>query len=76
MRQQMELLKGLVEGVQRQGETAALKLDRDRDVKVTKLTEEDDIVAYLTTFERLVKAYEFREEQWAFKLVTTRADSK
>ena len=45
MRRQMELLKGLVEGVQRQGETAALKLERDRDVKVTKLTEEDDIEA-------------------------------
>jgi len=68
MRRQMELLKGLVEGVQRQGETAALKLERDRDVKVTKLTEEDDIEAYLTTFERLMKAYEIREERWAFKL--------
>ena len=76
MRQQMELLNGLVEGVQTQGEIAALKPDRDRDVKVTKLTEEDDIEAYLTIFEHLMKAYEFWEEQWAFKLVTTRADSK
>ena len=68
MRQQMELLKGLIKGVQRQGETAALKLERDRDVKVTKLTEEDDIEAYLTTFECLMKAYEVREDRWAFKL--------
>ena len=31
-------------------------------VKVTKLTEEDNIEAYLTTFERLMKAYEIKEE--------------
>ena len=68
MRQQMDLLRGLIEGVQKQGETAAIKLERDRDVKVTKLTEEDDIEAYLTTFERLMKAYDVREERWAFKL--------
>ena len=70
MSQQMKLLKGLVEGVQRQGDTAALKLERDRDVKVAKLTEDDDIEAYLTTFERLMKAYEIREERWAFKLAS------
>ena len=40
------LLRGLVEGVQKQGEKAAIKLERDRDVKVTKLIEEDDIEAY------------------------------
>ena len=50
--------------------TAALKLERDRDVKVAKLTEDDDIEAYLTTFERLMKAYEIREERWAFKLAS------
>ena len=39
----MDLLKGLI-GVQRQGETAALKAGkRQRYVKVTKLAEEDDI---------------------------------
>ena len=68
MQQQMELLRGLVEGVQKQGEKAAIKLERDRDVKVTKLTEEDDIEAYLTTFERLMKAYEIQKERWSFKL--------
>ena len=52
MRQQMDLLRGLIEGVQKQGETAAIKLERDRDVKVTKLTEEDDIEAYLSALWR------------------------
>ena len=38
-----------------------LKLERDRDVKVTKLTKEDDIEAYLTSFKCLMKAYELRK---------------
>ena len=33
-------------------------------IKMTKLTEEDNIEAYLTTFEHLMKAYEIKEEQW------------
>ena len=63
MRAQMEMLKDLITGVQEQGEKAALKLERNRDVKVTNLTEQDDIEAYLTTFERLMKAYEIARER-------------
>ena len=37
-------------------------------MKVTKLTEEDDIKAYLTTFECLMKAYDIQKERWSFKL--------
>ena len=62
MRMQMELLRGLVEGVNKQGDATMKKLETDRDVKVTKLTEADDIEAYLTTFERLMKAYEVPPE--------------
>ena len=43
-------------------------MDRDREIKVTKLTEADDIEAYLTTFERLMQVYEVPQERWAFKL--------
>ena len=64
----MELLKGLVLGVQLQGEAALVNTEKERDVKVSKLTENDDIEAYLTTFERLMKAYEVKEERWVFKL--------
>ena len=46
MRMQMELLKGLVEGVNKQGDATLKKLEKDREVKVTKLTEADDIEAY------------------------------
>ena len=65
---QMELLRGLLEGVQRQGEAAMTRAEREKDVKLTKLTEDDDIEAYLTTFERLMRAYEVPEVRWAFKL--------
>ena len=33
-------------------------------VKLTKLGEGDDIEAYLTTFERIMKALEVRRERW------------
>ena len=37
------------------------------DLKLEKLSESDDIEAYLVTFEQQVRAYETR---WAFKLTT------
>jgi hypothetical protein len=65
MQQQMDLLKGLVEGIHKQGEIAATRAEKEKDVKVSKLTESDDIEAYLTTFERLMKAYEVQEGRWS-----------
>ena len=67
-RRQLELLQSLVEGVQLQGEAATKRAENDRDVKVPKLTENDDIVSYLTMFERLMVAYEVKREEWVFKL--------
>ena len=63
----MELLQNLVQGVQQQGEAVSRRAEKDRDVKVLKLTEEDDIVAYLSMFKRIMKAYEI-QGRWAFKL--------
>ena len=37
-------------------------------VKLTRLTEEDDIEAYLTSFERIMTAHEVSRERWPFKL--------
>lgn len=69
MQQQMELLRGLVEGLKTFREPlSASHVDRDREIKVTKLTEADNIEAYLTTFEHLMQAYEVPQERWAFKL--------
>ena len=44
---QMLLLQALVEGMKKQGEAAVRKAESDKDVKVKKLTENDDIEAYL-----------------------------
>ena len=66
--QQMQVLQALVEGVQLQGEAMKRRADNDKEVKVAKLTDQDDIVSYLTTFERLMTAYEVKRERWAFKI--------
>ena len=67
-RKQMLLLQALIEGVKKQGEVAVRKAESDKDVKVAKLTENDDIEAYLTTFEQLMVAYEVKKDKWTFKL--------
>ncbi len=51
-----------------QGEATMQRADKVRDVKVSKPTEEDDIEAYLTTFERLMQAYDIPKARWAYKL--------
>ena len=65
-RRQMEILQSLVDGVHLQGVAATRWAESDKDVRVPKLTEKDDIVSYLTTFERLMVAYEVNEEKWVF----------
>ena len=44
-------------------------MDHDREIKVTKLTEADNIEAYVPTFEYLIQVYKVPHEWWAFKLV-------
>lgn len=43
--------------------------DGNSRVKLTKLGTMDDIEAYLTTFERMMVAYEVPKKRWAFMLV-------
>ena len=64
MHKQMELLHRLV------SETAAPArrvLETDA-VKLTRLSDSDDIEAYLTTFERMMGAYDIAKERWPFIL--------
>ena len=42
-------------------------------MKLTRLTDADDTESYLTTFERLMKAYEVDKVRWAFKLAPQQA---
>ena len=40
----------------------------DKDVKLTKLSDSDDVEACLTTFERMMAAFEVDKTRWVFKL--------
>jgi len=47
---------------------ATTRVRTEDSVKLTKLLATDDIEVYLTTFERLMRAYEIPETCWALKL--------
>ena len=40
----------------------------DKEAKVSKLSDEDDIEAYLTTFERMMMAYGVPKDRWVFRV--------
>ena len=73
LHEQMELLRTLVEAGTRQSKaapTASVGTSSGEDkVKLSKLSEEDDIKAYFTTFERMMAAYKVPVNRWPFKLV-------
>ena len=68
--QQMEVLQVLVEGIHLQGEAAKRRAENDKEVKISKLMEQEDIVSYLTMFERQMTAFEIKKEKWAYKLAS------
>ena len=68
----LEIMKNLVErsverSVTRDSDAAATATKEKR--VLTKLGENEDIEAYLTTFERLMTVYRVPQERWAVKLV-------
>ena len=70
----MELLQKLVEGVQGNGEGGLESRsvhESEKEARVTKLTEKDDIEVYLTTFERLMETYEVPQPRWSFQAGTS-----
>ena len=69
MREQLEMLRRLVESRQANEERPpATQTTSESEVKLVKLSEQDDIESYLTTFVRIMRAYEVKEERWAVKL--------
>ena len=40
----------------------------DKEAKVSKLSDEDNIEAYLTTFERMMVAYGVLKDRWVFRV--------
>ena len=70
MREQMEVMQKLVEdrkAAETRTPAGQERAGREGEAKLVKLSEQDDIEAYLTTFERVMRAYEI-EERWAVKL--------
>ena len=72
MRGQMEVMRKLVEDSRKAAETRTPadqeQVGREGEAKLVKLSEQNSIEAYLTTFQRVMHAYEIKEEQWAVKL--------
>ena len=65
----MELLQKLLEGVQgNEGGGLDSICETENEARVTKLTEENDTEAYLTTFEHVMEAYEVPQPKWSFNL--------
>ena len=54
--------------IRRRGRLLLGPLTKVRQSLIVKLNEQDDIEAYLTTFERVMRAYEVKQERWAGKL--------
>ena len=67
MQEQLTMMREWMERSQARGERGSREEDRDH-LKLTKLTESEDIEAFLTTFERMMRVYGVREDRWAFKL--------
>ena len=57
MARQMEVMRSLVKESQKEPEESVARVGSEQAVKLTKLTESDDVEAYLTTFERMMEAY-------------------
>eukprot|EP00731_Ephydatia_muelleri_P006652 Em0003g900a len=55
------------DGRNREGEQTG-RILKEAEAKVAKLTERDDIEAYLATFERTMTAYEVNRQRWVYKL--------
>ena len=58
--------KGLV--AERPTTTLARTLGENEHMWLTRLSDNDDIEAYLTTLERMMEAYEVERARWSFKL--------
>ena len=67
MRRQMERLQDLF-AEQSAATVSARSRSTTEPIKLTKLTDEDNIESYLTTFERIMAANEVNKERWSFQL--------
>ena len=66
-KEQMATLSWLVSRI---GSIGGEKTMVSNELKVAKLTDRDNIQAFLVTFERLMEAYEVSKACWVYKLAT------
>ena len=74
MNEQMEVLKMLVEGTQRREDMPLQEepqCPREKDATLTRLIDQDNIEAYLTTFERIMVMYQIPGERLGSEVSTT-----
>ena len=64
----MEVMRSLVKESQKEPEESVARVGSEQAVKLTKLTESDDVEAYLTTFKRMMEAYQVDMAKWAYLL--------
>ena len=64
----MELMRFLVEKSHQEGEDGTKTHIRGERLQLTKLTDNDDIEAYITTFERMMEVYKVEKVKWAYML--------
>ena len=63
---QLDVMKRMLDQM---GNRTTGRAPRERDVQLVRLTENDEIETYLTTFERVMEAYEVDKSRWAFNPV-------
>ena len=66
MHTQMEMMQRLINA--RPAAPVPRVPNEGESMKLARLAESDDIEAYLTTFERVMEAYEVNRARWSFKL--------
>ena len=64
----MEQLLALVGDTRRTATTETIRGNVEDTVKLNKLTVDDDIEAYLTTFERMMEGYGVNRTRWSYRL--------
>eukprot|EP00731_Ephydatia_muelleri_P000168 Em0001g168a len=67
-REESERKLELVARLMERTELRTRKGQSEKDVQLLRLTKKDDIETYLTTFVRMMEAYEIEKSRWAFKL--------
>ena len=65
MQEQLDMMR---EWMERSGAREDERVKKAGKLELTKLTDSEDIEAYLTTFERMMGVYEITEDKWAFRL--------